>query len=125
MPIIPLLGADRYVDATMGIMSSASPDERADALHAFGMPALRAGIIRTTLARGAVTARDLMEELQVGRTTLITHTQALVEAGILVQETDPTKFGARSGFNRLVWRADEQALGAQLDLLKAALGLTR
>lgn len=108
----------------MGIMSSASPDEHSETLRAFGMPALRAGIIRTTLTRGTVTAQDLMEELQVGRTTLIAHTQALVDAGILVQETDPSKVGARSGFNRLVWRADEQALNAHVVVLKAALGLT-
>ncbi len=87
-----------------------SPDDRASVLRAFGIPALRAGIIRATLTRGSVTAQDLMEDLQVGRTTLIAHTQALVDAGILVQESDPSKLGARSGFNRLVWRVDEQAL---------------
>lgn len=104
-------------------MTPDSPDELASALRAFGVPALRAGIIRATLARGSVTARDLMEDLQVGRTTLIAHTQALVDVGILVQGTDPTKLGARSGFNRLVWRVDEEALRGQLDLVAAALGL--
>ena len=109
----------------MGSMSPDSPDETTSALRALGVPALRVGIIRTTLTRGTVTAQDLMDELQVKRTTLIAHTQALVDAGILVQETDPTKMGARSGFNRLVWRADEEALGAHLELLAAALGLSR
>lgn len=109
----------------MGVMTPDSPDERARVLRAFGIPALRAGIIRATLTRGSVTAHDLMEDLQVGRTTLIAHTQALVDAGILVQESDPSKLGARSGFNRLVWRVDEQALREQLDLLATSLGLTR
>ncbi|WP_449406901.1 hypothetical protein [Microbacterium maritypicum] len=102
-----------------------SPDDRAIVLRAFGIPALRAGIIRVTLTRGSVTAQDLMDDLQVGRTTLIAHTQALVDAGILVQESDPSKLGARSGFNRLVWRVDEQALRGQLDALTSFLGLTR
>lgn len=125
MPAVSTPEANRYVDATMMSMASESIDERANVLRAFGMSALRAGIIRVTLTRGSVTAQDLMGDLQVGRTTLIAHTQALVEAGIFVQENDPSKLGARSGFNRLVWRVDEQALRAQLDLLTAALGLTR
>lgn len=102
-----------------------SPDDRASVLRAFGIPALRAGIIRATVTRGSVTAQDLMEDLQVARTTLIAHTQALVDAGILVQESDPSKLGARSGFNRLVWRVDEQALRDQLDVLTSSFGLTR
>lgn len=107
----------------MGIMPAHTPDGTTSVLRTFGVPALRAGILRVTLARGSVTAQDLMEELQVGRTTLIAHTQALVEAGILVQENDPAKMGARSGFNRLVWRVDEGVLRAHLDLLTRALGL--
>lgn len=102
-------------------MTRVPPDELASVLRAFGMPTLRAGIIRTTLDRGTVTAQDLMEALEVGRTTLVPHTQALVDSGILVQEKDPTKAGAKAGFNRLVWHVDRQALDRDLDVLCAAL----
>lgn len=105
-------------------MDPESTEERKKALRALGVPTLRAGIVRVTLTRSSVTAQDLMEDLHVGRTALIAHTQALVNAGILVQETDPSKLGARSGFNRLVWRVDEQRLREQLVLLAAALGIT-
>lgn len=102
-------------------MPDAGPDEIAEVLRAFGLSRVRVGIISATVAAGSVTAQDLMAALQVGRATLVPHTRALVEAGILVEETDPTMVGAGSGFNRLVWRVDAGALGRHLELLQQIL----
>jgi len=105
----------------MEAMPVPPPTGSTDVLRTFGIPPLRAGIIQATQRRGAATAQDLMEDLQVSRTTLIPHTQALVDAGILVQQLDPAKQGARAGFNRLVWRVDPQVLAQQLEQLRGLL----
>lgn len=104
-------------------MPESLPGETSDALRAFGVSSLRAGIVNATVRGGEVTAQDLMSELGVGRSTLVPHTQALVDAGILVQGADPTKAGARAGFNRLVWRVDEQVLARHFARLGDAFGV--
>ncbi|GAB6855966.1 hypothetical protein [Microbacterium xylanilyticum] len=90
-------------------------------LGALGISPLRVGLIRVTLQRGSVSLPELVEELGVSRTTLIAHKDALVEAGILIERRDPSMAGARSGFNRFVYRVDEKALRAHLEQLRNSL----
>lgn len=101
-------------------MPHPTPDDPTAALRALGVHHLRAGIIRTTLRLGQATAQDLMDELHVSRTTLVPHTQSLVDAGILTQTQDPTTAGARSGFNRLIWIVDRDVLDRYLTALQDA-----
>lgn len=88
----------------------------ADVQRALGLSPVRVGIIRAA-ARGPVTAQDLMTELKVSRATLAPHTEALIAAGILVQQKDPTRAGARAGFNRLVWSVNPSVLADHLTVL--------
>ncbi|WP_025104781.1 winged helix-turn-helix domain-containing protein [Microbacterium paraoxydans] len=87
-----------------------------DVQRALGLSPVRVGIIRAA-ARGPVTAQDLMAELNVSRATLAPHTEALLAAGILVQQKDPTRAGARAGFNRLIWSVDRAVLADHLAAL--------
>lgn len=104
------------MDDTIGDMSERNELTIADVQRALGLSALRAGIIRAAI-RGPVTAQDLMAELKVSRATLAPHTEALIAAGILVRQVDPTRIGARAGFNRLIWSVNTSVLADHLTVL--------
>jgi len=95
--------------------------EPLDAIDTFGMPAVRAGIVRAAAANGSVTAEQLMSDLSVSRSTITYHIKPLVAAGLLVPNADPSRAGARSGFNRLIWSIDRAALDAHLKALEVEL----
>jgi predicted ArsR family transcriptional regulator len=101
-------------------MPDPTPLEIDAAFRAFRVSSLRIAIIRETLARGVLSLPDLSESLRVGRTTLRPHKDALVASGILLEQRDPTMAGARSGFNRLVYRVDDATLRRHLEVLSDA-----
>lgn len=102
-------------------MPHPDPDELAEVLHTLGISPLRTGILQVIQRRGAATAQDLMGELHVSRSRLGPHLKILVDAGVLVEGPDPAAAGARSGFNRLLWRINETVLDQHLEILVSAL----
>lgn len=81
-----------------------SPDHSVDPVAALGISAVRMGILRVIVSADApVTAAELMDEIKISRAALSLHTAALVDAGIVRQQVDPSRRDASSGFNRLVW----------------------
>lgn len=105
----------------MGRMPHSNPDELAEVLHTLGISPLRTGILQVIQRRGTATAQNLMDELHVSRSRLGPHLKILVDAGVLVEGPDPAAAGARSGFNRLLWRINETVLDQHLEYLVSAL----
>lgn len=102
-------------------MPDPSPDDLGAVLKAFGVSPLRIGILQVVLRKGSASLPDLVEELGASRTTLRPHKDALVEAGVLLERKDPSMAGARSGFNRLIYRVDVSALQDHLEQLRRSL----
>lgn len=95
---------------TMACMPEPSPELIDDLVKTIGLSPSRVGIVRITYQHGHVTAGQLMEQLGIARSTLTHHIQPLVDAGILIAEADPSRAGTASGYNRILWRVDQDAL---------------
>lgn len=86
-----------------------------------GLSPSRAGIIRIAYQEGHVSAQRLMEQMGISRSTLTFHIKPLVDAGILIAEADPSRAGRPSGFNRLLWRVDRDAVHQHLENLRSVV----
>jgi DNA-binding MarR family transcriptional regulator len=56
-----------------------------------------------------------MAELGVSRSALTSQIRPLVEAGLLIPETDPENTNAVGGRNRRRWRVDPDAINAAIE----------
>lgn len=102
-------------------MPEPAPELIDDLVKTIGLSPSRAGIIRIAYQEGHVTAGQLMEQLGIARSTLTFHIKPLVDAGILIAETDPSRVGTASGFNRILWRVDQEVLQQLLRSVSLAL----
>ncbi|WP_170285709.1 winged helix-turn-helix transcriptional regulator [Microbacterium rhizomatis] len=102
-------------------MPDDSSDLLADLVKTIGLSASRVGIIRIAYRDGQVTADQLMDQLGIARSTLTFHIKPLVDAGILIPEMDPTRAGKASGFNRLIWWVDRDAVDQRLHCITALI----
>lgn len=105
----------------MACMPEHAPELVDDLVKTIGLSPSRVGIIRITYQHGHVTAGQLMEQLGIARSTLTHHIQPLVEAGVLIAETDPSRAGTASGYNRILWRVDHDVLQQLLRGVSLAL----
>lgn len=105
----------------MASMPEDSPDLLADLVKTIGLSSSRVGIIRIAYRDGQVTADQLMNQLGIARSTLTFHIKPLVDAGILIPEMDPTRAGKASGFNRLIWRVNREAVDQRLQIMTALI----
>lgn len=104
----------------MASMPENPPELLADLVKTIGLSASRVGIIRIAYQEGHVTADQLTDELGIARSTLTFHIKPLVDAGILIPEVDPSRAG-KSGFNRLIWRIDREAVDQRLRNISAVI----
>lgn len=102
-------------------MPEPSPELIDHLVKTIGLSPSRVGIIRIAYRQGHVTAEQLMEQLGIARSTLTHHIQPLVEAGILIAGADPSRVGTASGYNRILWRVDQEALRQLLRSISTAL----
>lgn len=105
----------------MSFMPEPAPELIDDLVKTIGLSPSRAGIIRIANQQGHVTAEQLMEQLGIARSTLTHHIRPLVEAGILIAETDPSRAGTASGYNRILWSVDQNVLRQLLRSVSMAL----
>lgn len=119
--ILSTASAYRPLAGTMASMLEDSPDLLADLVKTIGLSSSRVGIIRIAYREGQVAADQLMEQLGIARSTLTFHIKPLVDAGILIPETDPSRAGKPSGFNRLIWRVNRQAVDQRLQSINALI----
>ena len=98
------------------------PDPHLDPVATLGISRVRIGIINLVVGSEVpVTAVELTEKLGISRATLSIHVAALVQAGVLHQQIDPSRRGATSGFNRLVWTANADQIDRLLNELSRYL----
>lgn len=94
------------------------PDQRVDPVATLGISRVRIGVLKHVISSETpVAATELTERLGISRATLSLHVAALVEAGVLRQQVDPSRRGATSGFNRLVWTANKDQIDRLLNEL--------
>ena len=86
-----------------------------------GVSVAAARILSRLRDAGQMKISDLAVAERSSQPTITNHIKPLVAAGLLTERPDPSRAGAKSGFNRLIWTIDQDALAAHLEVLAAEI----